>query len=118
MYPPTTGLGSKQVPPGGDEVCGFTVPGGTQIAHNFFGLARLKSLWGDDADSFRPERWLEAEGDVEQLKAMSAALDLDFGSGKYQCLGKPIALMELNKVFAEVSCAALYLPPSIAAKLE
>jgi cytochrome P450 len=103
MWPPTTGLGSKQVPKGGDVICGYRVPEGTQIAHNFSGVMRLKSIWGEDADVFRPERWLEAGAEGEgRLKVMNSVVDLDFGSGKYQCLGKRIALMELNKIFFEV----------------
>ena len=104
MYPPVTGLGSKQVPPGGDVLNGCFVPGGTQVGTNFFGLMRSTRLWGPDAEVFRPERWLEA--DPARLRAMTAVVDLDFGFGKYQCLGKPIAMMELNKIFVEVS------PPS------
>lgn len=105
MYPPVTGLGSKQVPPGGDVLNGHFVPGGTQVGTNFFGLMRSTRLWGPDADVFRPERWLEAEAakDPARLRAMVAVVDLDFGFGKYQCLGKPIAMMELNKIFVEVS---------------
>jgi cytochrome P450 len=30
-------------------------------------------------------------------------VDLAFGHGKFQCIGKAIALMELNKVAVEVS---------------
>ncbi|KAI0126728.1 cytochrome P450 [Xylariales sp. AK1849] len=100
MYPPVTGLGSKQVPKGGDLVNGFFVPEGTQMGTNYFGLMRSKSIWGTDADVFRPERWLEAG--EEQAKIMNAVVDLDFGYGKYQCLGKPIAMMELNKIFVEL----------------
>lgn len=100
FYPPTTGLGSKQVPPQGDTICGYAVPGGTQIAHNFSGIMRLKSVFSDDADTFRPERWLEA--DESQLKVMHSVVDLAFGSGKYECMGKRIAMVELNKVFVEV----------------
>jgi cytochrome P450 len=103
MWPPTTGLGSKQAPEGGDTICGYYVPGGTQVAHNFFGMMRLKSIWGEDADVFRPERWLEAEKEEERVKYLNSVVDLDFGSGKYQCLGKRIASMELNKIFIEVS---------------
>ena len=47
-----------------------------------------------------PGRWLEA--DADRARAMNAVVDLDFGFGKYQCLGKPIAAMELNKIFVEL----------------
>ncbi|KAI0203486.1 cytochrome P450 [Astrocystis sublimbata] len=99
-YPPVLGLGSKQVPKGGDVINGFHVPEGTQIGMNFFGLMRREDIWGPDADLFRPERWLEA--DADQLKKMNMVADLNFGFGKYSCLGKPIAMMELNKIFIEL----------------
>lgn len=108
MFPPLISLASKQVPVGGDVVNGYFVPGGTQIGHNMFGVGRLKSFWGEDADVFRPERWLEAGSGTEREREMQAVLDLNFGSGKYQCLGKNIANMELNKVFVEI-CLVLTL---------
>lgn len=101
MYPPTTGLGSKQVPKGGDIVNGCPLPEGTQIGTNYFGLMRSKDLWGYDANVFRPERWLEAS--EEKYKFMANLVELEFGFGKYQCLGKSIAMMELNKIFVEVT---------------
>ncbi|KAI1125283.1 cytochrome P450 [Nemania abortiva] len=100
FYPPVIGLGSKQVPKGGDILNGHFVPEGTQIGMNFFGLMRSKEIWGSDADVFRPERWLEA--DAFRVTRMNAVVNLDFGFGKYQCLGKPIAMMELNKIFVEL----------------
>ncbi|KAI0907205.1 cytochrome P450 [Ustulina deusta] len=100
FYPPVIGLGSKQVPEGGDIINGYYVPEGTQIGMNFFGLMRSKEIWGPDADAFRPERWVEANAD--QARRMNTVVDLDFGFGKYQCLGKPIAMMELNKIFVEL----------------
>lgn len=100
MWPPTTGLGSKQVPKGDDVVCGYFVPEGTQIAHNFSGIMVLESTWGGDAKVFRPERWLEADG--EKIKQMNSAVDQAFGGGKYLCLGKRIAMLKLNNIFVEV----------------
>lgn len=111
MFPPFVGLASKQVPPEGDVVNGYFVPGGTQVGHNTFGVGRLKSFWGEDADVFRPERWLEAGFGTTRGKEMQAVLDLNFGWGKYQCLGKNVAMMELNKVFVEV-CLFLFSFPS------
>ncbi|KAI0810414.1 cytochrome P450 [Xylaria sp. FL0064] len=100
FYPPVVGLGSKQVPEGGDIINGYYVPEGTQISMNFFGLMRSKEIWGPDADAFRPGRWLDA--DADQTRRMNMVVDLAFGFGKYQCLGKPIAMMELNKIFVEL----------------
>jgi hypothetical protein len=51
---------------------------------------------------FRPERWLEV-ADAEKLREMEGTVDLVFGFGKYQCLGRNIAFLELNKAFVEVS---------------
>lgn len=106
MWPPAGGLGFKLVPPAGDVVNGFFVPGGTNIGHNFFGVGRSRLVWGDDAAVFRPERWLLAEGD--ELRSMVAAVDTHFGHGKYGCLGKSIALMEIHKTIFEVCRAVLF----------
>lgn len=100
MWPPLAGLGFKQVPPGGDTINGFFVPGGTQVGQGFHAVGRSRLVWGEDADMFRPERWLLA--DEGELKRMTAAWDTNFGHGKYVCLGKPIALMEMHKAVFEV----------------
>jgi cytochrome P450 len=100
MWPPVQGLGFKRVPPGGDVISGLFVPGGTEVGQGFFAIGRSVAVWGDDADIFRPERWLEA--DDERLRVMNAAVDTHFGAGKYSCLGKPIAMMELTKAVFEL----------------
>ncbi|EHK25117.1 uncharacterized protein TRIVIDRAFT_32994 [Trichoderma virens Gv29-8] len=100
MWPPVGGLGFKTVPPEGDYLNGYFVPGGTEIGQGFHGLGRSKAVWGPDADVFRPERWLAAQGDA--LRDMTNAVDTHFGYGKYSCLGKPIALMELHKAVFEL----------------
>lgn len=45
--------------------------------------------------------WIEAG--PERLKEMEATAGLIFGYGKWQCLGRDVAMLELNKVFVEVS---------------
>lgn len=101
IYPPATGLMSKEVPAGGDTVSGFYVPEGTGIGWSTFGMMRNVKIWGNDADIFRPERWFE--GTLEEIRKKEIYIELIFGYGKYQCLGKNIASLELNKVFVEVS---------------
>lgn len=110
IWPPATALQPKVVPPGGDavEVDGRSVfvPGGTGIGYCVWGLQHSKDVFGDDADDFRPERWLIAEGD--RMARMLRTIELIWGYGKYQCLGKNVAMMELNKVFVEVCFSLMW----------
>ncbi|KAI1401216.1 pisatin demethylase [Hypoxylon fuscum] len=99
-FPVVTATFFKKVPKGGDVIGGYFVPEGTEVGHNVLGVMRSKKYWGDDADVFRPERWLEAND--ETLEMMSGALETLWGSGRYKCLGRIIAQMELNKVFVEL----------------
>lgn len=108
MFPPVVGLMSKEVPPDGDVINNKFVPGGTKIGFGAYAIFRDKEAWGQDAETFRPERWLEVS--PEKLKEMEATLELVFGYGRYQCLGKTLAIMELNKIFVEVrQCACLFI---------
>jgi cytochrome P450 len=63
VYPAGTGVMSKVVPPEGDTVNGVFIPDGTEIGECFWGVQRNKEIYGEDAMLFRPERWLEAEGE-------------------------------------------------------
>ncbi|KAK2052135.1 cytochrome P450 [Colletotrichum caudatum] len=102
LYPPSTGLNYKQVAKGGTQLCGQFLPEGTQLGVNIQKVMRSKETFGPDADVFRPERWLEAAGDEERFREMTSVIDLAFGHGRFQCLGKTIAAMELNKIFVEL----------------
>jgi cytochrome P450 len=109
IHPPITDIAPKKVPDEGDTIIingkqNF-FPGGTNIGYNVFGLNRNKEIFGEDVDCFRPERWLIDENDetqLERLNAMRRTTDMIFGYGKYQCLGKPIAWLEMRKVIFEV----------------
>ena len=101
ICPPLVGLMAKEVPPEGDVINGKFIPGGTSIGYCGFGIFRSKKIWGEDANTFRPERWLE--GSPESIKEHESVLDLIFGGGRWQCLGRKVAQMELNKIFVEVS---------------
>ncbi|KAE9975775.1 hypothetical protein BLS_002409 [Venturia inaequalis] len=100
IFPPVTGLFCKRVPPEGDTIHGKFIPGGTEIAYGAWNFYKDAAIFGNDVDVFRPERWLEAT--EEQAATMRKTTDLIFGYGKYQCLGKPIAMLELGKALAEI----------------
>ncbi|KAI0845522.1 pisatin demethylase [Daldinia vernicosa] len=99
-FPVVTATFFKKVPKGGDTISGYFVPEGTEVGHNVLGVMRAKKYWGDDADVFRPERWLEA--DESTFKMMEGVIETLWGSGRYKCLGRTIAQMELNKVLVEL----------------
>lgn len=102
MKAPAAGPLFKAVPPGGDVIDGKLIPGGTQIGTSPFSIYQSKKIFGEDASLFVPERWL-TETDEARLAYMASVVDLVFSSGKYYCLGRPVAFMELNKIFVEVS---------------
>ncbi|KAK8112432.1 Cytochrome P450 monooxygenase lolP1 [Apiospora sp. TS-2023a] len=100
VFPSLTPLLAKSVPAEGDTVAGHFLPGGTEVGIDGWGILRSQEYWGPDAHAFRPERWLEAG--KEQLEDMSECLEILFGYGKYKCLGRGIAIMEINKVLPEL----------------
>ena len=83
---------------------GSFLPGGTIVGLNPYLLARNREVWGDDAESFRPERWFRGAGEGEEafqarLRAMNDA-DLSFGGGRRICIGKNMGLIQVFKVVA------------------
>lgn len=54
------------------------------------------SVWGDDHDLFRPDRWLEPS------KPLSPNNLNPFGAGHRQCIGRNIATMSVLKTVAAV----------------
>ncbi|KAI3395962.1 hypothetical protein diail_601 [Diaporthe ilicicola] len=111
VWPPVVNIFSKDVPPGGDTVTvdgqSVFIPGGTCIGYSAVAMHHDKALYGNDAQIFRPERWFEK--DPEKLAAMTRTNDLLFGYGKWQCLGKPVAMIELNKILFEFRLGHLFL---------
>jgi cytochrome P450 len=100
MWQPLNGIVTKVAPPEGATINGTWIPGATQVCFSKHNMMHRQDLFGADADFFRPERWLT---DPDTLKGYERVWELSFSYGRFSCLGKGIALMELNKVFVEVS---------------
>lgn len=99
---PLSGLGARSPPKGGIKLGGVFTPEGTEVGIAGHSLLHRKDVFGEDADTFWPERWLQA-GDPERLRVMEKAQELVSGAGRSSCLGKNIAYMELRKAIFEVS---------------
>ncbi len=90
----------RVAPPEGATMECHHIPGGTIVGINPWVLHRNKALFGEDADDFRPERYLEAT--VAKRKEMDSA-DFTFGGASRSCPGQHLAWIVLSK-----SCAAIF----------
>lgn len=79
-------------------------------------INRDKSVFGDDAEDFRPERWLDERKKHDMRKCdyfleqawlrglsltkryISDRFFFSFGAGSRTCIGKNIAMLEMSKV--------------------
>lgn len=84
----------------GDTIEGHFIPGGTRVGVAIKAIMRDPRTFGDDANIFRPERWINR--DPAERRIMSDTVELIFGYGRWGCSGKPVAMMELNKIFIQV----------------
>ncbi|KAI0337453.1 cytochrome P450 monooxygenase [Trametopsis cervina] len=86
----TVGIGlPRVVPEEGLTVLGETFAPGTIVSVPTYILHRDKSIWGDDADQFVPERW-SRENKSEMQKAFAP-----FSIGPRACVGRNLAWMEM-----------------------
>ncbi|CVL13698.1 uncharacterized protein FPRN_12073 [Fusarium proliferatum] len=81
----------------GIEVDKYWIPRGYTIGISAMAVNKEPSIFGDDAEKFRPDRWLESDDAYTRLDSAS----MTFGSGARGCLGKNIALVELQKFTAQ-----------------
>ncbi|KKY14442.1 putative cytochrome p450 [Phaeomoniella chlamydospora] len=100
MFMPLQGLAGRVSPPGGDTINGVFIPGGIEVGISTYAMNHRRDFYGPDADTFRPERWLD--NDPASIKEYERTNELVFGAGRSTCLGKGIAMMELGKAIFEV----------------
>ncbi|KAI8315062.1 hypothetical protein K4K61_003022 [Colletotrichum sp. SAR11_59] len=110
VHPPFTGLLMKQVGSEGDLHEGTFLPPGTRVAHDTWSVTHDTQLFGENAHIFRPQRWLEA--DAVTVKEWKKRTELVFGAGRWQCAGKAVAMIELNKIFVTLIRNFEFLPTS------
>ncbi|KAI0432393.1 cytochrome P450 family protein [Xylaria sp. FL1042] len=87
----------RDVPPEGMMISGTYIPGGTVVGTSPWVIHRVQEVWGPDADTFRPERWLDEER-IGDLRRFFFA----FGGGTRTCIGRHISWLEIEKLIASL----------------
>ncbi|GIZ48171.1 hypothetical protein CKM354_001124400 [Cercospora kikuchii] len=82
----------RVVPAEGCNIAGVDFPPGTIVGINPWVAHANKDVFGSDAESFEPDRWLG------EKSSMQDAYNLTFGAGSRTCLGKNISLLEISKI--------------------
>lgn len=78
------------------ELNDLVVPKGVTLLINFFNLHRKKDVWGADADSFNPDRFLP-ENDTKR----HAHSFLPFSEGPRNCIGKNYAMLSIRTILVK-----------------
>ncbi|KQK19699.1 cytochrome P450 704C1 isoform X2 [Brachypodium distachyon] len=71
---------------------GYRVIKGDGMNYMIYAMGRMKYLWGEDAEEFRPERWL-ANGVFQQESPYKF---VSFNAGPRICLGKEFAYRQMK----------------------
>ncbi|CAF2040886.1 unnamed protein product [Brassica napus] len=78
---------------------GHKVKAESKIVICIYALGRMRSVWGEDASEFKPERWISENGG---LKHEPSSKFLVFSAGPRTCLGKQLALLQMKMVAVEI----------------
>ncbi|GLJ24466.1 hypothetical protein SUGI_0467240 [Cryptomeria japonica] len=97
LYPPAGGL-NREVHKD-TTLGGISIPEGTQIMFPLISLNHDTSLWGEDANEFKPERF--SEGISKAAKDGSTTF-VPFGYGLRSCVGKNYAMLETKVALAMI----------------
>lgn len=114
----------RVVPEGGFTLPdGRYLPAGTKAGINPFVTNRDYGVFGDDADEFNPDRWLQGKDESSEHfeareRRMKDTADFSFGGGGRVCMGRYLAILEIKKLIAtlyssfDVSDILLFMSPA------
>lgn len=77
---------------------GFSVRKGDMVCYQAYAMGRMKFIWGDDTEEFKPERWLDENGIFQKESPYKFTA---FQAGPRICLGKEFAYRQM-KIYSAV----------------
>ncbi|KAL4221126.1 hypothetical protein ACF0H5_019385 [Mactra antiquata] len=82
-----------------EEFCadGYNVPVGTNVVVNIHNLHHNPTIWGDDYNMYKPDRFLP-----ENIQNMDPFAFVPFSAGPRNCIGQNFAMMEMKIMIARI----------------
>ncbi|VDB84017.1 unnamed protein product [Peniophora sp. CBMAI 1063] len=87
------------------------VPSGTEILVNVHGMNTDTELWGPDAKTWKPERWLKRDSQSADAPGVYANM-LTFLAGPKSCIGMNFSILEIKIVISTLITSMAFKPPS------
>ncbi|XP_068648603.1 cytochrome P450 94B3-like [Aristolochia californica] len=96
LYPPVA-WDSKHAAANDILPDGTRVYKGDRVTYFPYGMGRMKKIWGEDCQDFKPNRWIDAEDHT-----ISPYKFPIFQAGPRVCLGKEMAFIQMKYVVASI----------------
>ncbi|EKM51452.1 uncharacterized protein PHACADRAFT_152212 [Phanerochaete carnosa HHB-10118-sp] len=93
------GFGTFRYTPADVEIEGVVLPANTTLALWNPQVHRCPNVWGADADTFRPERWMSTQGEGNEKAALPGSY-FPFSYGPRKCMGEGLAMLEMSLTLA------------------
>ncbi|KUJ17651.1 cytochrome P450 [Mollisia scopiformis] len=90
LNPGAPGRLPRVVPPGGTDLAGVNLPGGTTVSMSIW-VMHQRTDYFPDPRKFIPDRWL---GSIEEVRARERCL-MPFSKGSRNCVGQNLAMCEV-----------------------
>lgn len=101
LHAPFSSAFPRSIAPGAESIIpelSKPLPLGTIVSSNPYVLGHSKEIWGGDAESWRPQRWLGTDSERKKQDEKFVV----FSKGARGCLGKDLAMLMLVKAVASV----------------
>lgn len=86
-------------------VLGYHIPRNTRVLLNLWAIGRNTKRWGEDVESFRPDRFVDDEGGSANLVDARTQENfewLPFGAGRRGCPGRHLATLVVELAVAQL----------------
>lgn len=70
-----------------------------RVLYSIFSMGRMESIWGKDCLEFKPERWINEEGEFVSENQFKYVV---FNGGPRLCIGKKFGYMQMKMVAASI----------------